>query len=175
MVQPVTNKDKQHVQQLVTALVLTTIHVTISLLTHIPKGSDHQPSNGRQLRDSPRGSSPRGNPLKGNPPRKPPFNPHVGSYGWSTPHPHMFIPPWYQPLVVQLVLEPTTKLPYRKLQYPTYVKYIDPSVHIKVFKKAVKVNGETMEADIINLFGFTFKDNIFEWGKKYSRPSKLHF
>jgi hypothetical protein len=87
----------------------------------------------------------------------------------------MFIPPWYQPLVVQLVLEPTTKLPYRKLQYPTYVKYIDPSVHIKVFKKAIKVNGETMEADIINLFGFTFKDNIFEWGKKYSRPSKLHF
>jgi hypothetical protein len=24
-----------------------------------------------------------------------------------------------------------------------------------------------MEVDIINLFGFTFKDNIFEWGENY--------
>jgi hypothetical protein len=34
-----------------------------------------------------------------------------------------------------------------------------------VFKKAIKVNGETIESNIINLFGFTFKDNIFEWEK----------
>jgi hypothetical protein len=61
-----------------------------------------------------------------------------------------------------------------KLQYPTYVKkYLD--AHIKVFKKAIKVNGETVEV-IVNLFGFTRKDSIFEWGKKLcSRPSKLHF
>jgi hypothetical protein len=26
---------------------------------------------------------------------------------------------------------------------------------IIVFKKAIKINGETMEVDIINLFGFT--------------------
>jgi hypothetical protein len=32
-----------------------------------------------------------------------------------------------------------------------------------MFKKAIKANGET----IINLFGFTFKDNIFEWGEIY--------
>jgi hypothetical protein len=79
---------------------------------------------------------------------------------------HMFIPPWYQPLVVQPIPEPTTKLPYRKLQYLTYVKDIDLNVHIKVFK-AIKVNGEMVEADIINLFGFTFKDNIYEWGENY--------
>ncbi len=60
MVQIVTNKDKQHVQQPVTALVPTTIYVTISLLTHIPRRFDHQPSDGRQLIDSPRGSSLRG-------------------------------------------------------------------------------------------------------------------
>jgi hypothetical protein len=54
-----------------------------------------------------------------------------------------------------------------KLQYPTYVKYIDPEVHIKVLKKAIKANGEIMEADIINLFGFTLRDNIFEWGESY--------
>jgi hypothetical protein len=70
---------------------------------------------------------------------------------------------------VQLVSKLVTKLPYRKLQYPTYVKDTNPNAHIKVFKKAINVNGETMEADIINLFGFTFRDNIFEWGEDYVR------
>ncbi len=58
-------------------------------------------------------------------------------------------------------------LPYRKLQYPTYVKDIDSDAHIRVFKKAIEAYGEMVEVDIINLFGFTFKDNIFEWGKNY--------
>jgi hypothetical protein len=92
---------------------------------------------------------------------EPSFNPLVASFGWLALDPRMSIPPWYQPLVVQLVLEPSTKP-----QYPTYVKDTDPDVHIKIFKKAIKVNGETMEVDIINLFGFTFRDNIFEWGEK---------
>jgi hypothetical protein len=79
----------------------------------------------------------------------------------------VFVPPWYQPLVVQLVSKPITKLPYRKLQYPTYVKDIDPNAHIRVFKKAIKANGETMEIGIINLFGFTLKDSISKWGENY--------
>jgi hypothetical protein len=79
----------------------------------------------------------------------------------------MFIPPWYQPPIVQPILEPTTKLPYMKLQYPTFVKGTNLDVHIKVFKKAIKINGETMEANIINLFGFTLKNNILEWGENY--------
>jgi hypothetical protein len=36
-----------------------------------------------------------------------------------------------------------------------------------MFKKAIKTNGEIMEVDIINLFGFIFRDNIFEWGENY--------
>jgi hypothetical protein len=40
-----------------------------------------------------------------------------------------------------------------KLQYPTYIKDINPDAHIRVFKKAIKANGETVEVDIINLFG----------------------
>ncbi len=140
----------------------TTGQVTTSLSTYIPRGSNHQPPDGEQLRDSPRGSS-----LGGDPPEQPPFNPPIGSFGWPTPDLHVFIPPWYQPLVVQLVSEPTTKLPYRKLQYPTYVKDIDLDVHIRVFKKAIKVNGETVESDIINLFSFTPHDSIFEWGENY--------
>jgi hypothetical protein len=77
----------------------------------------------------------------------------------------MFIPPWYQPPFLQLVPKPTTKLPYKKLQYPTYVKDTNLDVHIKVFKKAIKANCETMEANIINLFGFTLKDSISKWGE----------
>jgi len=36
------------------------------------------------------------------------------------------------------------------------MKKTNHDVHIKVFKKTIKANGETMEANIINLFGFTF-------------------
>jgi len=44
------------------------------------------------------------------------------------------MPPWY-PLVT-IRFKPISKLPYQKLQYPTYVKYTDPNAHIKVFKKS---------------------------------------
>ncbi len=37
----------------------------------------------------------------------------------------------------------------------------------RMFKKAIKVNGEMVEFDIINLFGFTYSDNISKWGKNY--------
>jgi hypothetical protein len=75
------------------------------------------------------------------------------------------MPSWY-PLVV-VWSEPTNKLPYQKLQYPTYVKDIDPDAHIRVFKKTIKANGETMEANINNLFSFTLWDNILEWGENF--------
>jgi hypothetical protein len=109
-----------------------------------------------------RGSSPEKDMPSG-----PSFNPPIESFGWLAPNPHMFTPPWYQPLVVQLVLEPTTKLPYRKLQYPTYVEDTNHDAHIRVFKKAIKANGEIVEANIINLFGFTLRDNISKWGENY--------
>jgi hypothetical protein len=86
---------------------------------------------------------------------------------WPTLDMCMFIPPWYQPHVVQPILELATKSPYQKLQYPTYVKYTNPHAHTRVFKKAIKTNGEAMEVDIINLFGFILMDNIFEWGENY--------
>jgi len=40
-------------------------------------------------------------------------------------------------------------------------------VHIKVFKKAIRVNGETMEAEIINLIGFTLQNNISKWSENF--------
>ncbi len=42
-----------------------------------------------------------------------------------------------------------------KLQYPTYVKDTNLDAHIRMSKKAIKANGEIVEANIINLFGFT--------------------
>jgi hypothetical protein len=75
------------------------------------------------------------------------------------------MPPSYQTFVVQS--KPTDKLPYRELQFPTYMKDTDRDVHIKVFKKAIRTNGKTMEANIINLFGFTLPDNILEWGENF--------
>ncbi len=92
-----------------------------------------------------------------NPPGRPPLDPPIGFYGWPTLDPRIFMPLWYQ--LVPIRSKPTSKLPYQKFQYPTYVKDTDPDVHIKVFKKVIKTNGEIVEVDIIKLFGFTLRDN----------------
>jgi hypothetical protein len=84
--------------------------ISNNLLTHVPRGgSIHQPSNERQLEDSPRSSH--GAYTHG----KPPINPHVKLFGWPALDPHMFIPSCYLPPILQHVPKPTTKLPYRKL------------------------------------------------------------
>jgi hypothetical protein len=44
------------------------------------------------------------------------------------------------------------------------VKDTDLDVRVKVFKKTIQINGEIVEADIINMFGFTLWNNILEWG-----------
>jgi hypothetical protein len=156
-VQPMTSKDRQLVQKPIIVLVPTTIQVTTSLPAYVPRGSAHQPLDGGQPKDSPRGDLP----------RERPFNRPIGSFGWQVLDSCMFIPPWYQSHGVQPILKPTTKLPYMKLQYLTYIKDIDPDAHIKLLKNALKTNGEIMEADIINLFGFTLMDSIIEWGENY--------
>ncbi len=73
---------------------------------------------------------------------------------------------------VVIRLEPTNNFLYRKLQYPTYVKDIDLHVHIRVFKKTIKANWETMEIDI-NLFGLTLRDNILKWGENFVQDLAL--
>jgi hypothetical protein len=113
------------------------MQIITGLPTYVPRGSGHQPPNGEQPRDSLIGSSPRRDP-----PREPLVNPHVGYFGWPALDPHMFIPSWYQPLVMQPLSKPVTKLPYKKLEYPTYVKDSDLDAHIRVFKKPIKANGE---------------------------------
>jgi hypothetical protein len=111
------------------------------------------------------GDSLNGGSFDQNPPRGPPPNPLVGFYGWQAPNPNIFMPQWYQ--LVPIQPEPTSKLPYQKLQYPTHVKDIDLNAHIRVFKKAIKANGEIVEAYIVNLFSFTLQDNISKWGENF--------
>ncbi len=78
----------------------------------------------------PHGSSPNGGSPDWDPPRRLPLNPLVGFYGWPTLDLRMFMPPWYPLVAIQSKL--TSKLPYKKLQYPTYMKDTDLDVHIKV-------------------------------------------
>jgi hypothetical protein len=75
------------------------------------------------------------------------------------------MPPWYPWVAIQS--KPISKLPYWKFQYPTYVKDIDHDAHIRVFKETIKVNGEIMEANIMNLFDFILWNNISNWGEKF--------
>ncbi len=70
VVQLVTSKERQLVQQLVIAPIPTIVQVTTNLLTYVPRGSAHQPLDGGQLGNSLGGSSRRGDL-----PREPPFNP----------------------------------------------------------------------------------------------------
>ncbi len=107
---------------------------------------------GESLGNLPNGGSLGGGSLDQDPLGGPPLDAYVWFYGWPTLDPRMFMPPWY-PLVA-IWSKPTNKLWYRKFQYPTYMKDIDRDAHIIIFKKVIKANGETMEANIINLFGF---------------------
>ncbi len=72
--------------------------------------------------------------------------------------------PWYQLILV--LSKPTSKVPYQKFQYPTYVKDTDLDAHFRVFKKMIKANGETTKVNI-NLFGFTLRNNISKWGENF--------
>jgi len=42
------------------------------------------------------------------------------------------------------------------LNYVEYAKDVDPNAHVKAFKVAIKTNGETNDAEIVNLFSFNF-------------------
>jgi hypothetical protein len=47
------------------------------------------------------------------------------------------------------------------------VKDFDPNAHVKVFKVAIKTNVEIKNAEIVNIFSFTFKDTISDWCNNY--------
>ncbi len=73
-----------------------------------------------------------------------------------------FSPPWGVIITfVQLVI-PYSK-PFRKpLKYHSYKKNNNLNVHVWIFKVAIKVNGETIDKKITNLFNFMLKDNTLD-------------
>jgi hypothetical protein len=59
-------------------------------------------------------------------------------------------------------------MPYcQPLNYLEYVKDFDLDAHVRVFKPAIKANGETKYAKIVNLFSFTLRDIVFDWCNNY--------
>jgi hypothetical protein len=60
--------------------------------------------------------------------------------------------------------------PYcRPLNYPKYVKDSNPNVLVKVFKATIRVNSETNDAKIVNIFNFTFRNTMSNWCNNYIR------
>jgi hypothetical protein len=44
------------------------------------------------------------------------------------------------------------------LEYPNFLKNVDPNAHVKVFNSIVKANVETFEIYIINVFSYMLRD-----------------
>ncbi len=53
------------------------------------------------------------------------------------------------------------------LNYPKYVKDSDLNVHVRMFKVTIRENSETYDVEIVNLFGFTLRDIVFNWCNNY--------
>ncbi len=127
--------------------------------------------------------------LKKNLPRKPPFNPHGGSFGWPTFDMCMFIPPWYQPHVMQLVSELTTKLPHMKLQYLTMSKTLTQMFTskcsrrpLKLMVKQWKLTSSTCLVLLLRILYLNGEKTMFKtiqiallksWNKHFANDSKL--
>jgi hypothetical protein len=100
-------KRRVFVPQATTIILHIKIHVTIRLLLYGNGVLISQPikvnsyplRGGEPFGGSPNGGSPRGGSLDRNP-HGLPSNPHVGFYGWQTPNPRIFMPLWYQLVLV---------------------------------------------------------------------------
>lgn len=78
-----------------------------------------------------------------------------------------YYPSWYYSHVFPMMFvipKPTSKNPQ---PYPIYALESNLNLHISNFKKTIKANGETMIKNIINLFGFTFKNVVFKSNANY--------
>ncbi len=58
--------------------------------------------------------------------------------------------------------------PYRwPLNYLEYVKDSSPNAHVRVSKVAIRINSETNDAKIVNVFSFTLKGTMSNWCNNY--------
>ncbi len=97
--------------------------------------------------------------------------------GWPRPNPRWgpFFPPWYPSISRPLNLIGKINLPmWTQLPYPIYVKDKNLDVHIQIFKKAIITKAKKINEDIINLFGFMFKENISKQGENFVQNHHNH-
>ncbi len=77
-------------------------------------------------------------------------------------------PPWPSRYFGLLMMDPSEpplppNRPYHwPLNYPKIVKDSNLDAHVRIFKAANRVNGETENVKNINLFSFTLKDTMFD-------------
>jgi hypothetical protein len=50
----------------------------------------------------------------------------------------------------------------KPLNYFEYKKYFESNVHVQLFKVVIKVYGETMDEEIVNLFNLILTDNSLD-------------
>jgi hypothetical protein len=55
----------------------------------------------------------------------------------------------------------------KSLPYLIYIVGTNLEVHVKVFQKAIQVNGEKHNLNIVNFLCFTLWDNNLEYGKNF--------
>jgi hypothetical protein len=54
--------------------------------------------------------------------------------------------------------------PYcRPYNYPEYVTDSNPDAHVRVFKAPIRANNEAVDAKIVSMFSFTFKNIVRDW------------
>ncbi len=72
--------------------------------------------------------------------------------------------PWYSMAPSLPLMIPTNQ---KSLAYPIYNVGTKPNAHIWVFQKVIQANGEGNDLNISNLFCFTLRDVILEWGENF--------
>jgi hypothetical protein len=68
-------------------------------------------------------------------------------------------PPGSAIITVVQPIVPYSKPCRRQLNYLKYKRDFDLDVHVQVFKATIKVDDETIDEEITNLFNFTSRDN----------------
>lgn len=61
----------------------------------------------------------------------------------------------------------STSIDKKVLPYPIYVFGFELNAHIQVLRKAITIDGEHNNMDIVNLLCFSFHDDIYKWEKYF--------
>jgi hypothetical protein len=70
-------------------------------------------------------------------------------------------------------LTPNPPSSRKSLPYPIYTAWMIPNALVWVFRKAIHVNREKNEVDIINLFFVTLCNAISKWGENFMRTHQV--